>query len=34
MGLLKVLRIERESGYSKRREVPTDSPIVSQMRAR
>jgi hypothetical protein len=34
LGLLKVLRIEQETSYSKCREFQTDSPIVSQMKAR
>jgi len=34
LGLLKVLRIEEEISYSKCREFQTDSPIISQMKAR
>jgi hypothetical protein len=34
LGLLKVLRVEQEIGYSKCREFQTDSPIISQMKAR
>jgi hypothetical protein len=34
LGLLKALRIEQEISYSKCRELQTDSPIISQMRAR
>jgi hypothetical protein len=34
LGLLKVLRIEQETSYSKCREFQTDSPIISQMIAR
>ncbi len=34
LGLLKVLRIEHEIGYSRCREFPTDSPAISQMKAR
>jgi hypothetical protein len=34
LGLLKVLRIEQEVGYSKHREFQTDSPIISQMNTR
>lgn len=34
LGLLKVLRIEQEISYSKCREFQTDSPIISQMKAR
>lgn len=34
LGLLKVLRIEQEINYSKCREFQTDSPIISQMKAR
>ncbi len=34
LGLLKALRIEQEISYSKCREFQTDSPIISQMRAR
>ena len=34
LGLLKVLHIEQEMSYSKCREFHTDSPIVSQMKAR
>jgi hypothetical protein len=34
LGLLKVLRIEQEISYSKCREFQTDSPTVSQMKAR
>lgn len=34
LGLLKVVRIEQEYTYSKCREVKTDAPIVSQIKAR
>jgi hypothetical protein len=34
LGLLKVLRIEQEISYSKCREFQTDSPIISQIKAR
>jgi hypothetical protein len=34
LGLLKVLRIEQEISYSKCREFQSDSPIISQMKAR
>ena len=34
LGLLKVLRIEQEIGYSKSRDSQNDSPVVSQMKAR
>ncbi len=34
LGLLIVLRIEQEIGYSKGREFQTGSPIISQMKAR
>jgi hypothetical protein len=34
LGLLKMLRIEQETSYSKCREFQTDSPIVSQVKAR
>ena len=34
LGLLKVLRIEQEISYSKCHEVQTDSPIISQLKAR
>jgi hypothetical protein len=34
LGLLKVLRIEQEISYSKCREFPADSPIISQTKAR
>ncbi len=34
VGLLRVLRIEQEISYSKCREFQTDSPVISQMRAR
>jgi hypothetical protein len=34
LGLLKVLHVEQEIGYSKCREFQTDSPIISQMKAR
>jgi hypothetical protein len=34
LGLLKMLRIEQEISYSRCREFQTDSPIISQIRAR
>lgn len=34
LGLLKVLHVEQEISYSKCREFQTDSPIISQMKAR
>ncbi len=34
LGLLKVVRVEHEIGYSKCREFPADSPVISQMKVR
>jgi len=34
LGLLKVLRIEQEIGYSKSRDSQADAPVISQMKAR